>query len=199
MDYLMESQRSEIMKKSKYLRCALICTPYIIYFCRTYVPLKRSEQMNRTERYIQKLFLSLGINCISQLNIKELSNKLNLDVLFWNYGSELAYYNGCFKVFINNNQSMQCMWQDFGHEMYHYFYDETNYNYLKETYATYGESKADYFAYHFCVPTFMLMQLKEVSVYVITNLFNVEYDFAFRRLEMYQSKLMSITSSNLSF
>lgn len=171
-------------------RCALICTPYIIYFCRTYVPLKRSEQMNRTERYIKKLFLSLGINCISQLNIKELSNKLNLDVLFWNYGSELAYYNGCFKVFINNNQSMQCMWQDFGHEIYHYLNDQASYDLLHPGYYLYGECKADYFAYHFCVPTFMLNNFKEVSVNVIANRFNVEYDFALRRFEMYQNKIL---------
>src|SRR5690625_6559322 len=73
------------------------------------------------------------------------------------------------KVFINENQSNQQQWQDFGHEMYHYCHDYVVYDRLHETYAEYGESKADYFAYHFCVPTFMLMDLKEVNIYVIRS------------------------------
>ena len=74
--------------------------------------------------------------------------------------------------------------------MYHYFYDETNYDLLHENYAEYGESKADYFAYHFCVPTFMLYNLKGVDVYDVMELFNVEFDFALRRLEMYKNKML---------
>ena len=102
----------------------------------------------------------------------------------------MASYQDRYVVFINESISKQQQWQDFGHEMYHFFFDNECYDVLKETYASYGETKADYFAYHFCVPTFMLMQLKEVSVDVITRLFNVEFDFALRRFEMYKSKVL---------
>ena len=122
--------------------------------------------------------------------IDTVSKKLNLSVTFWGFTSEIAFYKGVYKVFINENQSNQQQWQDFGHEMYHYCHDYVVYDRLHETYAEYGESKADYFAYHFCVPTFMLMDLKEVNIYVIANRFNVEYDFALRRLEMYQNKIL---------
>lgn len=51
------------------------------------------------------------------------------------------------------------------------------------------EYQAAYFAYHFSIPTFMLEDLKEVSACEIMNLFNVEEEFALRRLEMYQNKV----------
>lgn len=52
------------------------------------------------------------------------------------------------------------------------------------------EWQANHFAYHFCVPTFMLEDLEEVTIYEIMNLFNVCYDFASKRIEMYQNKLL---------
>jgi len=146
--------------------------------------------MNHIEQYIQQFYKSIKINDPLLLTVELIVDYLDLEVMYWPHSSSIATYNNQYIIFLNDRLSMQQQWQDFGHEMYHYFYDETNYNYLKETYATYGESKADYFAYHFCVPTFMLMQLKEVSVDVITRLFNVEFDFALRRFEMYKSKVL---------
>lgn len=148
--------------------------------------------MNRTEKYIQQFYKSINVSDPLLLTIELVIEHLDLEVMYWPHSSAIAIHGDRYIVFLNDNLSMQRQWQEFGHEMYHYFYDETNYDLLKETYAIYGESKADYFAYHFCVPTFMLMQLKEVSIDVITRLFNVEFDFALRRLEMYQGKLMSI-------
>lgn len=146
--------------------------------------------MNRTEIYIKRLYTSLGINEISQLTIKNISKLLLLDVIYWPFSSEIARYKDNYKVFINEKQCIRKQWQDFGHEMYHYCYDYVSYDVLHESFYLYGESKADYFAYHFCVPTFMLQSLKEVSIDVIANKFNVEYDFAARRFEMYQAKLL---------
>jgi len=126
-----------------------------------------------------------------QLMIGTVSKKMNLSVTFWDFTSEITLYKGIYKIFINERQSEQQQWQDFGHEMYHFCHDHVVYDRLHESYAEYGESKADYFAYHFCVPTFMLQQLDEVNIHVITTMFNVEFDFALRRLEMYQNKILS--------
>jgi len=52
------------------------------------------------------------------------------------------------------------------------------------------EYKADYFAYHFCVPTFMFRKLRELNIYEIMNLFNIEFDFGLRRLELYKNKIL---------
>ena|SRR5690625_1346403 len=146
--------------------------------------------MNRTETYIEKLFQNIDIYHPHQLCKDFIAQQLNLSIIYWPFTSEITLYKGIYKVFINQKQSLQQQWQDFGHEMYHYCHDHVSYDLLHESYSAYGESKADYFAYHFCVPTFMLLNLKEVSVDVIANKFNVEYDFALRRFEMYQNKML---------
>src|SRR5690625_5611889 len=117
--------------------------------------------MNSTERYIQQFYQSINIYDPPFLSIEQIVDHLNLKIMYWPHSSAIAIHGDRYIVFLNDNLSMQQQWQEFGHEMYHYFYDETNYNVLRESYADYSESKADYFAYHFCVPTFMLMQLKE--------------------------------------
>jgi len=146
--------------------------------------------MNRTELYVKRLYKNINIYHPYQIMIDTISKRLNLSVIYWTFSSEITFYSGIYKIFIKENQSRQQQWQDFGHEMYHYCHDHVVYDRLHECYAEYGESKADYFAYHFCVPTFMLFNLKEVSVNVIANKFNVEYDFALRRFEMYQNKML---------
>lgn len=146
--------------------------------------------MNRTELYVKKLYKNMKIYHPYQLMIDTVSERLNLSVVYWEFSSELTLYKGIYKVFINKNQTEQQQWQDFGHEMYHYCYDHVVYDRLHECYAEYGESKADYFAYHFCVPTFMLQEIEGVDVYDVVRLFNVEFNFAYRRLEMYHNKII---------
>jgi len=146
--------------------------------------------MNRTELFVKKLFEGLDIMYPSQLSLEYIAQSLNLSIIYWPFSSELTLYKGIYKVFINENINKYRQWQDFGHEMYHYFHDEVSYDLLKETYAVYGESKANYFSYHFCVPTFMLLNMKEISIEKVINLFKVEYDFAYRRLKMFESKII---------
>ena len=146
--------------------------------------------MNHTEQYIQQFYKSINVSDPWLLTIELVIEHLDLEVMYWPHSSAIAIHGDRYIVFLNDNLSMQRQWQEFGHEMYHYFYDETNYDLLKETYATYGESKADYFAYHFCVPTFMLQEIEGVDVYDVVRLFNVEFNFAYRRLEMYHNKII---------
>lgn len=147
--------------------------------------------MNYTEKFIMNFYRSININDPPQISIEYIVDLLDIKLTYWRKSSALAKYNNRYCVFINENLSVSEQWQDFGHEMYHYFYDETNYSLLNKCYADHGESKADYFAYHFCVPTFMLLDLKEVNVYGVMELFNVEFDFALRRLEMYEHRVLS--------
>lgn len=162
----------------------------LCYTLNTNVRSERGDCMNKTELYIKRFYQSINIYYPYQLTIGKISTRLNLSIIYWPYGSEITLYNGIYKVFINENLTMRQQWQDFGHEMKHYIFDK-NSLYVNESFAGYLENKADYFAYHFCAPTFMLLALKEVNIYDIMNLFNVEYDFALRRLEMYQNKILS--------
>src|SRR5690625_2178348 len=145
--------------------------------------------MNDTEKLIVQFSQSLKVRTPDELSTENISNQLSVEVLFWDRSSAVSELNGIYKVFINENLSEQGQWQDFGHEMSHYFGDGSR-SVLRENYVDYCESKADYFAYHFCVPTFMLLNLEEVTVYDVMDLFNVEFNFAYRRLEMYKNKVL---------
>ncbi len=145
--------------------------------------------MDNTEKHIYRLYKYINVVSFDQLTIDYISMALNIKMHYWNDTSSIAIYKNNYKMFINENLNKPRQWQEFGHEMNHYIYDEGNQLHLPDTYKTYQESKADYFAYHFCVPTFMLAKLKGVTAYDIMILFNVEFDFALRRLEMYKNKV----------
>lgn len=137
------------------------------------------------ESYIRDLYKMLSINDPRQLDIEKIASMLNINV-----------YYGTSNYRVGNNvilkkSTKQREWQMFAHELCHclrHVGNQLNMHYL---FVDLQEYQADHFAYHFCVPTFMLANLREVSVDIITRLFNVEYDFALRRLEMYQSKILS--------
>lgn len=140
---------------------------------------------------VESFYKSLSIDDPYYLKMSVISDLVNVPLRYWKYSSALARRKGKYIMHINETINKPQQWQQFGHEMYHYFFDETNYGLLKETYAVYGETKADYFAYHFCIPTFMLQRLKGIDVYDVMRIFNVEFDFALRRLEMYQNKVLT--------
>lgn len=147
--------------------------------------------MNATEKFVTNFYESINVVDPLQVSIELIVDVLDIKLMYWYHTSAIAQFNNKYAIFINESINMQQQWQEFGHEMYHYFYDDTKYDLLNESYAEYGETKADYFAYHFCVPTFMLQKMKGVDMYDVMNLFNVEFDFALKRLEMYKNKLLS--------
>lgn len=153
--------------------------------------------MNRTSKSIKRFYQSINIHGIQSLSIDNIINCLGLDLYYWDEPSCIVFYGGKYTVFINGNIPVQQQWQDFGHEMSHYFYDRINRKNINDSFVDYCEAKADYFAYHFCVPTFMLQKIKGVDVYDVMRLFNVEFDFALRRLEMYYNKCLSRRKANV--
>lgn len=147
--------------------------------------------MNCTEKFVKEFYESINVLGPDQLTISGISKRLKIKVFYWDYTSEIIRYKRKYKMFLNGNLTRQGQWTDFGHELGHYFYDSEDQSCLPQQYVFYQECKADYFSYHFCVPTFMLMEIKGVDVYDVMHLFNVDFDFAYRRLEMYKNTLMS--------
>lgn len=145
--------------------------------------------LNFTEIYIEDLCKQLGIYSHTDLTVDNIAGLLQIEVIYWPYSSEITNFKGIYKIFLDENLNPKKRWQIFGHEMYHYFRDHISYDRLPASYSFYGENKAEYFAYHFCVPTFMLNKIYHLDVNIIMSLFNVEFDFALKRLEMYSYNL----------
>lgn len=141
--------------------------------------------LNRTAKCVKKFYGNAGIDTPDSMTMERITDLLEIELILWPFSSEIVEYKGRYKVFINENVNEQKQWQEFGHEMKHYFYDKENQKHLENSFQFYQEVKADYFAYHFCVPTFMLYKLGNVTVYDVMRIFNVEFDFAIRRIEMF--------------
>ncbi|MGM8212591.1 ImmA/IrrE family metallo-endopeptidase [Virgibacillus sp. W0430] len=146
--------------------------------------------MNRTESYINKFYKSLFINSPDQLTVDNISVLMDVEVLSWKFSSAAYHYKGKSKIFLSEGLTHQQKWQDFGHEICHVLIHAGRQGHLPISFLQLQENQAEYFSYHFCIPTFMLQKLKEVTIYDVMNLFNVEFDFAYTRLEMYESKMI---------
>ncbi len=137
------------------------------------------------EDYVNELYESLSIKEPYQLDIDHIAKKLRLQV---HYGDFSFKFDN--KIVIRKS-TKQREWQSFGHEICHFLRHIGSHLSMNYLFRDLQEYQANHFSYHFCVPTFMLRKLKEVSVDVIMNLFNVEFNFAVRRLEMYKNKVLN--------
>lgn len=135
------------------------------------------------EDYISDLYRAMNITSPDQLDIKAISESLGIQVYYKDFA--FRFRN---KITLNKNNSPPMQWMSYGHELGHALWHTGNQMGMYPMYKEYQEWRADLFALHFCVPTFMLEQLKGVTAYDVMGIFNVDYDFAVKRLEMYQRK-----------
>lgn len=73
---------------------------------------------------------------------------------------------------------------------------------MSPLFREYQERKANNFMYHACMPTFMLQDLQLCdctpnTVLKLQELFNVEYEFALKRLTQYYNKLIMQKRHNI--
>lgn len=99
---------------------------------------------------------------------------------------EIAY------IFLNNQLTDQQKWQEFNHELAHVLFHVGNQRKIPDSYRIYQEHKANHFMYHAWIPTFLLYNLNinnytYRTILLVQELFNVEYNFALKRLEQYIS------------
>lgn len=151
---------------------------------------------NGQEMRIKKIYDSMNVlkpfqsNCYAL--IKEVSNLLKINLYYYDEISEANTLGGEYNIFLNENQSKQKIWQDFGHELGHILNHEGVQREMNPMFRSYQEWQAIKFAHHFCVPTFMLEQLEfprteQEATGLVSELFHVENDFAKKRLEYWKS------------
>src|SRR5690625_5662972 len=112
--------------------------------------------MKETAYYVKNFFESLLITNPQQLNMQLITEKLGIKIVFWDFSSAIAERNGKYNLFINQRLTEQQQWQDFGHEMKHFCFDQGNQNDLFKSLIYYHEVKAEYYDYQFCITTLSL-------------------------------------------
>lgn len=146
------------------------------------------------EDYIQQLHKDLSIDQPEQLNKYVIADQLNVGVYLTSNTSEAFYWQDRYYIFIDRSLNRRQRWQDFGHELCHVLRHSGHQGHMTPPFRELQEWQADNFMYNFCIPTFMLQRIRlppdlNSAAYTIAEIFNVEVDFAKRRLERYQQKL----------
>lgn len=152
------------------------------------------QTYNTMEDYVQKMYNSIGIYWPHQLDMESIAASLGTTLVYLPYKS-LTVANA---ILIDDRLTECEQWQDFGHELCHIEWHDGNQRVLPSSYLEYQEWKASNFSYHACVPTFMLDRMdlpayESKSIYLIQQIFHVEYDFAKKRLNQYLQKHRSIS------
>src|SRR5699024_2101235 len=82
--------------------------------------------MNLTEKHIYKFYQSMNIHEPELLFFERITEFLNMKLIYWPHTSSIAEHDNRYIVFINESINEQQQWQEFGHEMSHYFNDRIN-------------------------------------------------------------------------
>lgn len=149
-----------------------------------------STCLTHTEEYIKMFYLKIGISTPQELQFRTISNYLGISTFYWPEQSQALFTGNKGFILLNENLSPQQQWQDFCHELCHVLFHAGNQSKIPASFREYQEAKANIFMYHAAIPTFMLDQLHIynfdiMTVYEVQKLFNVEYEFAVKRLQHY--------------
>lgn len=140
----------------------------------------------RLEDYIRELYTEIGVTKPKHLDPRIIAPKLGFTLIYLPCDS-VSYDN---IICIDSRLSIEEQWQEFYHELGHVISHSGNQTKTHILFREYQEWKAKNFAFQACVPTFMLNQIQlpvneERAINKIQLLFNVDYDFAKKRLDHY--------------
>ncbi len=145
------------------------------------------------EDYIKDFYTRIGITTPTLLDFREIAEKLGIKVFYWPDTSQALFAEEKPFIFLDESLTQQQQWQDFCHELAHVLLHSGDQFYMYTLFREYQEYKANNFMYHACMPTFMLDELQlydylPQTVVKLQELFNVEYEFALKRLTQYLNK-----------
>lgn len=147
---------------------------------------------NNLEEYVLKLLNRIDIYHPYQLNIENIYQRIGFSIHYIPFDAMFVDGN----LFLDNRKSSAEQWQDFGHEVAHALLHAGDQAVLPLSMREYQEWKAENFAEHLCIPSFMLegMKLpnhKREAVWMLQEEFGVTQEFAEKRLEQYMRNLQS--------
>ena len=145
---------------------------------------------NNLEEYIQKLLHHIDIYHPHQLNIEDIYSRLGIEVHFLEQDAMFVFG----RIFLDSRTSNATQWQDFGHELCHALWHAGNQALIPLSMREYQEWKAENFAQHLCIPSFMLNRMnipdyEWEAVWMIMETFGVSKEFAQKRLNQYLRNL----------
>ncbi|MFS0749562.1 ImmA/IrrE family metallo-endopeptidase [Oceanobacillus sp. 1P07AA] len=142
----------------------------------------------RIEKITQQLLMKLRVNHPNELNFERITKGLGIKVKYWEFESEIVKRKGKNIIFLNNYSNEITRWQNLVHEIGHLYLHVGRQENLPYEFVQLQEWQANTFMYYFCVPTVMLDELHTITPAEVSRIFNVDYSFSVRRVEMYESR-----------
>lgn len=144
--------------------------------------------MTNLEKIVKQIYDRIGVD-ETDVPIDEIANRLGISLFYYDVSFSV---NG--SIFIDRRLTKRKQKEVFSHELCHCLYHVGNQLDMPDLYRQYQENKADNFAMHFSVPTFMLQKInfsnnRYVAAAEISDIFCVTKELAFKRLEHYQNQL----------
>lgn len=148
------------------------------------------------EDWIKDFYYDIGILHPHQIDMHDIIYRLGMSVKYMNISSRI--YED--EVIIDERLSKEEQWEEFGHEFCHFKRHFGNQLIMPEEFLKLQEFQANYFSYHFCVPTFMLIQLtfpptRGEVIKQVAQMFKVTYKFAEKRFVMFENRINSMIFS----
>lgn len=143
------------------------------------------------KKLAEKTYLKCKVKKLSELSeggiIQLISKELNINTYYFEDFSEANNLCDQYNIFLNKNQSEQKTWQDFGLYLGYILLQKQSDENCVILSINRHKKLAKKFMYHFCMPDFMMKNLNiplinETTIKQLSVLFNVEYDFAKKRL-----------------
>lgn len=148
--------------------------------------MKQNYPYTHLEDFIYRLYSNIDIFHPRQLGPEMIAERLGLAVDYLPVDS----LHDEDMIILDSRLSDSEQWQDFGHELCHAILHTGNQLNTPPLLKEYKEWKANSFAQHACVPTFMLDRMtlpayESKAVWMIQEKFQVERNFAEKRLHQY--------------
>ncbi|MFY0742121.1 ImmA/IrrE family metallo-endopeptidase [Solibacillus silvestris] len=149
-----------------------------------------TQHYTHTEDYVKIFYEKIGITKPQELNFQMIAEQLGIYVFYWSDASQALFTGNKGFILLNESLTLQQQWQEFCHELAHVLFHVGNQSKIPPSFREYQEAKANIFMSHAAIPTFMLDRLSIydfdiTTVYEVQKLFNVEYEFALKRLQHY--------------
>lgn len=146
--------------------------------------------MNHLEDFISKLYKTIDICTPEQLVSTNIAEKLSIGLYYWDEKSQATITNNKGFIFLDITMLSNFEWETFCHELCHLLLHAGDQTQLPSSFVEYQERKANNFALHAAVPTFMLKEMDLpnnyfASVRLLQETFKVSFTFACKRLDHY--------------
>ncbi|PAF15919.1 hypothetical protein CHH51_18090 [Terribacillus saccharophilus] len=141
---------------------------------------------SQIEEDVKSIYKKLGFKDPADIDMMEVARYFDVWIHLWPGESKNSNILGFKSIYINQDLNYRQMWTTFAHELRHALVHTGNQNKMHYLFREYQELDANRFMYHFCMPTFMLLQIDPLptfkeTVFYLANLFKVDYRFAEKR------------------